>query len=84
MRYTPHSRPVVIVLAVRDTRSTARHLHVAPLHRFDVAHVVLVRELAGDDVREDLEFAVRVGRESGPGLLSVTAESHTCLDQKAE
>jgi len=59
---------VVVVLAVGDTSSAARHLDVAALHRLDVAHVVLVGQLARDDVREDFELAVRVCGEAGAGL----------------
>ena len=69
------SRLVVVVLAVGDTGPAARHLHVAALHRLDVAHVVLVRQLAGDDVREDLELAVRVRGEAGAGLGSAWVEN---------
>lgn len=59
---------MLVVLGVCDTGTARGHLDVASLHRLDVAHVVLVGQLAGDDVREDLSFAVRVGRESLAGL----------------
>ena len=59
---------VIVVLAVGDTRATAGHLDISPLHRLDVAHVVLVRELSRDDVAEDLKLAVRVSGESSTGL----------------
>lgn len=46
---------------MRNTSATRCHLHISPLHDLDVAHVVLVGELARDDVREDFEFSVWVG-----------------------
>ena len=62
---------VIVVLAVGDASATAGHLDISPLHRLDVAHVVLVRELARDNVAEDFKLAVRVGGETSAGLLRV-------------
>lgn len=54
---------VVIVLGMRDPSASRCHLHISPLHDLDIAHVVLVGQLARDDVREDFEFSVGMGRK---------------------
>jgi hypothetical protein len=69
---------VIVVLAVGDTSATAGHLDISPLHRLDVAHVVLVRELARDNVAEDFKLAVRVGGETSAGLLRVRQHRAAC------
>lgn len=59
---TPTGLPlVVIVLGMRDPSASRCHLHISPLHDLDVAHVVLMGQLARDDVREDFEFSVGMG-----------------------
>lgn len=69
---------VLVVLGVGDTGTARGHLDVAPLHRLDVTHVVLVGQFAGDNVREDLGFAVRVSRESLTGLDRASVLTYTC------
>ena len=63
---------VIVVFTMGNTSPSTRHLHVAPNHRLDVSHAVLVRELARDDVTEDLCFSVIVERESLSGLYVVS------------
>lgn len=46
---------------MRDPSASRCHLHISPPHDLDVAHIVLVGELARDDVREDFEFSVGMG-----------------------
>ena len=65
------SRIIRVVLGVSDTSSTDSVLNVPPFHRLDIAHAVLVAELARDDVREDFRFAVLVRGEAGRGLSGI-------------
>ena len=51
-----------------NTGTGAGHLEITPAEGLDVAETVTVDELAVDNVREDLELAVRVGGESLGGL----------------
>jgi hypothetical protein len=61
---------VVVVLGMTDSSTTRSHLHISPDHRLDVAHAIFVAQLAGDDVREDLEFPMRMCWETLTWLIS--------------
>jgi CTP-dependent riboflavin kinase len=65
---------VVVVLGVSDARTTRGHLHVSALHRLDVSHAVLVRQLARHDVAEDLGLSMRVRGEASTGSDSVLVD----------
>lgn len=62
---------MVVVLGVSDARTSRSHLNVPALHRLDVPHAVLVRQLARHDVAEDLGLSMRVGGEASAGSDSV-------------
>jgi hypothetical protein len=69
--------PLLILLRMRDPRPCRRELHIAPLEAveqllvlalpFAAERGVAVRQLATEDVAEDLEVAVWVRGESCPG-----------------
>lgn len=58
------------------TTPTSRKLHITPLHPIKglalralgplLEHAIAVRELAAENVTEDLRVAVRMGREAAP------------------
>lgn len=59
---------MIIILAMFHPSAPTRHLYIPPLHRFNVAHTVLVTEFAREEVGEDFEFSMRVGGETCFGL----------------
>jgi len=55
----------VVELAVAHTAACAHALHIAGRNALDVAHAVLVRQLAREHVADDLHVAVAMGAKTG-------------------
>ena len=55
----------VVEFAVRDAAARAHALHIARRNADDVAHAVLVREVAGQHVADDFHVAMAVLAEAG-------------------
>jgi hypothetical protein len=62
---------VAVVLGVADAGPRGGELDFAAAQVLEVAHAVLVLELAVDDVRPDEELGVRVRAEAGAALDAV-------------
>ena len=58
----------VVELAVAHAAARAHALDIAGRNAFDIAHAVLVGQIARQDIADDLHVAVAVGAETGAGL----------------
>jgi hypothetical protein len=57
----------MVELAVLHAAARAHALHVAGRNALDVAHIVLVRQLAGEHITDDFHVAVAMRAEAGAG-----------------
>ena len=57
----------VVELAVLHTRARAHALHIAWGYALDVAHRVLVRQIAREHVADDFHVTVAVGAKASAG-----------------